>query len=99
MLSVWCFGQHKVRRSAIFASVISGMPNVSPVLVAIAICAGGIGLSLPNDSGFWVINRFGRFSVKDTIKIYTAGGTIASVTAIICVVIISLFQGVLPGLF
>lgn len=88
-----------VTTSAIFASVISGMPNVSPVLVAIAICAGGIGLSLPNDSGFWVINRFGRFSVKDTIKIYTAGGTIASVTAIICVVIISLFQGVLPGLF
>jgi GntP family gluconate:H+ symporter len=88
-----------VTTSAIFASIISGMPNVSPVLVAIAICAGGIGLSLPNDSGFWVINRFGRFSVKDTIKIYTGGGTIASVTAMICVIIISLFQGILPGLF
>ena len=88
-----------VTTSAIFTSILASMPGVSPVLVAIAICAGGIGLSLPNDSGFWVINRFGRFDVKDTIKIYTVGGTITSLTALVCVLILSLFSGVLPGMF
>lgn len=88
-----------VTTSAIFAGMMSSFPGVSPVLVAIAICAGGIGLSLPNDSGFWVINRFGKFTVKDTIRIYTYGGTIASVTALIVTVLISLVGGSLPGLF
>lgn len=30
--------------------------GVSPVLVGLAICAGGIGFSLPNDSGFWILS-------------------------------------------
>lgn len=88
-----------VTTSAIFTGMMASLPDVSPVLVAIAICAGGIGLSLPNDSGFWVINRFSRFEVKDTITAYTVGGTIASVTALVCCLILSMFSGVLPGLF
>ena len=38
--------------AAIMASA-AATSGVSPILCAIAICAGGIGLSLPNDSGFW----------------------------------------------
>lgn len=72
--------------------------TVSPVLCAIAICAGGMGLSLPNDSGFWAISRFFKISVSDTIRGWTIGGFVAGLTALAFVSILSLFQGVLPGL-
>ena len=74
------------------------MATVSPILVSLAICAGGIGLSLPNDSGFWVINRFSKFDVPGTIKVWTVGGTIAGLTALVILVVLSMFTGVLPGL-
>ena len=83
------------------ASILSGTiaaSSVSPVLCAIAICAGGIGLSLPNDSGFWAISRFFKISVQDTIRGWTVGGFIAGLSALVFVSILSLFQEFLPGL-
>lgn len=83
--------------AAILSSTIATC-GVSPILCAIAICAGGIGLSLPNDSGFWAISRFFRISVPDTIRGWSIGGFIAGVAILIFVSILSLFQGFLPGL-
>lgn len=77
------------------AAVTSG---VSPILCAIAVCAGGIGLSLPNDSGFWAISRFFHLSETDTIRGWTFGGFVAGVTILLFVCLLSLVQGVLPGL-
>lgn len=86
-----------VTTSAIMAPMMAGA-GISPVLVGLAICAGGIGLSLPNDSGFWVVNRFTKFSVNDTIKAWTVSGTITGVTALAVIMVLSLFTGILPGL-
>ncbi|MDH6674085.1 GntP family gluconate:H+ symporter [Paenibacillus sp. LBL] len=72
--------------------------GVSPILLGLAICAGGIGLSLPNDSGFWVVNRFGKLTVTQTLKVWTLGGFIAGLTALATVYVLSLFSGILPGL-
>lgn len=72
--------------------------GVSPVLCAIAICAGGIGFSLPNDSGFWAINRFFRISVPDTIRGWTFGGAVAGISCLVFVILLSMCQGFLPGL-
>ena len=83
--------------SAIVASVAT-TAGVSPILCAIAVCAGGIGLSLPNDSGFWAINRFFHIDLNDTFRGWTFGGFVAGVTILIFVCILSMFQGVLPGL-
>lgn len=83
------------------ASILGGTiaaSGVSPILCAIAICAGGIGLSLPNDSGFWAISRFFKITVTDTIRAWTIGGFVAGITILIFVSILSLFQGFLPGL-
>lgn len=83
------------------ASILSGTiaaSSVSPILCAIAICAGGIGLSLPNDSGFWAISRFFKISVQDTIRGWTVGGFIAGLSALAFISILSLFQNILPGL-
>jgi GntP family gluconate:H+ symporter len=72
--------------------------GVSPILCAIAICAGGMGLSLPNDSGFWAISRFFGISVGDTIRAWTIGGFISGLTVLATVSILSLVQNILPGL-
>lgn len=83
--------------SAIVSSVaVTG--GVSPILCAIAVCAGGIGLSLPNDSGFWAITKFFHIDLNDTIRGWTLGGFVAGVSILIFTCILSLFQGVLPGL-
>ncbi|HEY0944783.1 MAG TPA: gluconate:H+ symporter [Opitutaceae bacterium] len=72
--------------------------GASPVLVGLAICAGGVGLSLPNDSGFWVISRFAGLSVTDTIKAWSVGATIAGIVAFLMVVLLSTLVGLAPGL-
>ncbi len=60
---------------------------VSPVLLALAICSGAIGLSLPNDSGFWVVNRFGNLTVPQTLKAWSLGGFVAGLTGLTLVYI------------
>ncbi|OLO28086.1 gluconate permease [Alkalihalophilus pseudofirmus] len=72
--------------------------GVTPILLGLAICAGAIGLSLPNDSGFWVVNKFGKLTIPQTLKAWTVGGFIAGLTALTTVYILSLFSGILPGL-
>jgi len=74
--------------------------SASPVLVGLAICAGGVGLSLPNDSGFWVLSRFGGISVKDTLNSWTMGGTLAGFSAFAVVLILNVLNSIigLPGL-
>ncbi|KMM37230.1 GntP family permease [Guptibacillus hwajinpoensis] len=72
--------------------------GVSPVLLGLAICAGGVGLSLPNDSGFWVVSRFGKLTVPETIKAWTIGGFIAGLSALGMVYLLSVFSGILPGI-
>lgn len=87
-----------ITTSAIFAPLLASLAGVSPILVGLSICAGGIGISLPNDSGFWVVNRFSKFSIKQTMQVWTVGGTISGVVSLICILILSFFTGILPGL-
>lgn len=84
-----------VTTSSIIGPAIAGT-GVSPILVGLAICAGGTGLSLPNDSGFWVLSRFGGLSVKDTLKSWTVGGTIAGFTAFAMVLLINFISTIIP---
>ncbi|WP_442636880.1 GntP family permease [Rossellomorea marisflavi] len=72
--------------------------GVTPILLGLAICAGAVGLSMPNDSGFWVVKNFGKLTIPQTLQAWTIGGFVAGVTALITVYILSLFSGILPGL-
>lgn len=85
-----------VTTSSILGPLVAST-TASPILVALAICAGGIGLSLPNDSGFWVLSRYSGLSVKDTIKAWTIGGTLVGVTAFVIILSLSAMP-FLPGL-
>jgi len=86
-----------VTTSSILGPMVGDL-GVSPILLGLAICAGGIGLSLPNDSGFWVVSRFGKLTVPQTLKAWTLGGFIAGLTALATVFALSLFSGILPGI-
>ena len=72
--------------------------GIAPVLLGLAICAGAIGLSLLNDSGFWVVSKFGKLTIPQTLKAWTVGGFLAGLTALSMVYVLSLFSGILPGL-
>lgn len=85
----------------ITASSIMGQIDglgTSPVLVALAICAGGMVFTLPNDSGFWVFSRFARLSVPNTLRSWTVGSGVAGFTAFLMILLLSLFADILPGL-
>src|SRR5699024_12222437 len=56
-----------VTTSSILGPQVAAL-GVSPVLLGLAICSGAIGLSLPNDSGFWVVNKFGKLTITQTLK-------------------------------
>lgn len=86
-----------VTTSSILGPQVAAL-GVSPILLGLAICSGAIGLSLPNDSGFWVVNRFGKLSISQTLKAWSVGGFIAGVTALLGVYILSLLSPILPGL-
>jgi len=87
-----------ITASAILGPIVADIPGAPVVLIAIAITAGGMGLSMPNDSGFWVVGNLARFDVKTTFRTWTAGLTIMGITALLITVVLSLFAGVLPGL-
>ncbi|WP_455055892.1 GntP family permease [Merdimonas faecis] len=86
-----------VTTAAVIAPLIAQTGD-SPVLAGLAVCAGGVGLCMPNDSSFWTINKFSRFSFGETVRALTIPGTIAGVTSFLIVLILNLFQSVLPGL-
>ena len=86
-----------VTTSSIMGPMIAEL-GTSPILLGLAICAGAVGLSLPNDSGFWVVSKFGKLTIPETIKAWSIGGFIAGLTALGMVYILSLFSGILPGL-
>ena len=86
-----------VTTSSILGPLVAST-GLSPVLVGLAICAGGIGMSLPNDSGFWVLSNYSGLTVKDTIKAWTIGGTIVGLSAFGIILILSMIPN-LPGLY
>lgn len=86
-----------VTTAAVVAPLIAQTGD-SPVLVGLAVCAGGVGLCMPNDSSFWTINKFSKFSFGETIRVLTVPGTIAGIVSFLIVLVLNLFQSVLPGL-
>lgn len=72
--------------------------GLSPILLGLAVCAGGMCFSLPNDSAFWVVSRFSGLSVRETLGSWTLGSTLAGVVAFLAILALSLVSNLLPGL-
>jgi len=57
--------------SGLLTQAVAGIDDVHRVLVTLAICFGGLGLSHVNDAGFWVVTRYLGLSVADGLKTWT----------------------------
>ena len=84
--------------SAAVVQPIAMQMGVDPILCGLAICAGGMGMGLPSDSGFWTVSRFSQFTTQETFWVYTIPLTIASFTAMAVIACLSFFSAHLPGL-
>lgn len=62
--------------SGLLTSAVSGEGDMARVLVTLAACFGGLGLSHVNDAGFWVVTRYLGLSVGDGLKTWTVLTTI-----------------------
>lgn len=58
-----------------------GFSQPQLALIAIAICAGGIGWSQVNDAGLWIISRMFNMTVKQTLMTWSVMVTVLSLTA------------------
>lgn len=57
----------------------AGYSPTQTVLVTLAMCFGGLGLSHINDSGFWIVTKYLGLSVKDGLKTWTVLSTVFGV--------------------
>ncbi len=60
----------------LLSEAVSGLNQLQLVLVTLATCFGGLGLSHVNDSGFWIVTKYLGLSVADGLKTWTVLTTI-----------------------
>ncbi|MFK3841311.1 MULTISPECIES: GntP family transporter [Serratia] len=60
----------------LLSEAVSGLNPLQLVLVTLATCFGGLGLSHVNDSGFWIVTKYLGLSVADGLKTWTVLTTI-----------------------
>ncbi len=73
--------------------VLIAYPALDPALVAVAIGAGAIGASHVTDPGFWFVKESMGIPMNKMFGIYTAATTIASVVALIGVLVLAAILG------
>lgn len=62
--------------ATVLGSVAAQM-GVSNVSLGLAICAAAIGLAIPTDGGFWLIEKLDNLGIKKTLWSCTGGVMIA----------------------
>lgn len=78
--------------AATLTAPLLGQLGISPVLVAMSTCAGGVAFSYFNDSGFWVFNGlYGLEDIKDQFWAKTMLSFVGSGSALILVLIAGMF--------
>ncbi|MFT4736244.1 MAG: gluconate transporter [Paraglaciecola sp.] len=80
--------------AGIIAPVLEMMPETGMAdrtLLALAIAAGSVIASHVNDSGFWLVNRYLKQEVKETLSSWTVLSTVISISSFLMIVLVSLF--------
>lgn len=57
--------------SGLLTQAVTGVTDMQRVMVTLAACFGGLGLSHVNDAGFWVVTRYLGLSVADGLRTWT----------------------------
>jgi GntP family gluconate:H+ symporter len=56
--------------------------GANPLTVALGICCGSMCCSFPNDSGFWVVSRFGGMTVSQTLRAWTLASSVGGLAGL-----------------
>ena len=81
----------------IFAPIAQAS-GASVVLVGLTICAATVGMLIHTDTAFWMAQGLFDIEQKDVLRSVSIPCTLASVVVFVCILILSAFAGVLPGL-
>ncbi|HXA51864.1 MAG TPA: gluconate:H+ symporter [Candidatus Acidoferrum sp.] len=76
-----------ITAAGIAAPLVKGIPGYSPNELILALCAGGSACSQVSDSGFWMVTQYFGLSVPQAIKSWSAMKLLASVFALVVVLI------------
>lgn len=79
-----------ISAAGIVAPMLAADPSISPVMLVLAVGAGAMGLTHVTDSLFWLYKEFMGVTVGQAYKTLTAGTTVASVVAIIAIMLLNL---------
>lgn len=77
-----------ITTACIFAPLLPNLGLDTPALRALttaAICCGGIIVTHPNDSYFWIVTQFSGFDVRQGLKLQTLGSLVCGLTAAIVI--------------
>ncbi|KAA5943879.1 GntP family transporter [Pantoea sp. Bo_2] len=69
--------------SGLLTQAVTGVMDMQRVLVTLAACFGGLGLSHVNDAGFWVVTRYLGLSVADGLRTWTVLTTIMGLSGFV----------------
>lgn len=67
----------------LLSEAVTGLNQLQLVLVTLAACFGGLGLSHVNDSGFWIVTKYLGLSVADGLRTWTVLTTILGLAGFI----------------
>ena len=79
-----------ISAAGIVAPMLAADPSLSPVMLVLAVGAGAMGLTHVTDSLFWLYKEYMGISVGQAYKTLTGGTTVASVVAIMTILLIDL---------
>jgi len=69
--------------SGLLTQAVTDVTDMQRVLVTLAACFGGLGLSHVNDAGFWVVTRYLGLSVDDGLRTWTVLTTIMGLSGFV----------------
>ncbi len=81
-----------ITAAGIIAPLMKAFTGVNPVMIYLAVCCGGSGISHVNDAGFWLVNQYYGMTVPQTLKSWT---TMKVLTCILGFLILLLVQAFL----
>jgi gluconate transporter len=76
-----------ITAAGIVAPLVKDIPNQSPELLVLALCAGGTVLSHVNDAGFWIVNQYFGMTVPQTLRTWTVMKVITSLVGIAIILV------------
>ena len=79
-----------ISAAGIVMPMLETNPDLSPVVLALAIGAGAIGLTHVTDSLFWMVKEYLHMTVPQALKTLTVSTTITSVVALCGTLIVSM---------